>query len=263
MARPLKEGLDYFPIDINMFSDKDDKTSFLEAKYGLEGIGLIVKLFQRIYGGNGYYKNWGEREVLLFSKQTSVAVEKINEFIEDCINEGLFNREMYDNYKILTSSGIQKRYFKACSRRSKTNYDPKYLLVDPEEDKKPPKKKTTPVNVFSFYQKNIGFLSEFQAEFIESFINDGMTEDTIIEVIKDSLGKPHPWGWIKKVLEDLLKNNVKTLEQYTARKIEFKRQQESKKLGDKPKNQTPAANKGNFEQRNYSEDFYENLYENL
>jgi len=259
MARPQKEGLDYFPLDVDMFSDNDDKTSFLEAKYGLEGIGIIIKLLQRVYGGKGYYKQWGEREVLLFSKQISVDMRKINELISDCINENFFSQEMFEKYGILTSSGIQKRYFKACTRRNKIKYESKYLLVEPEEDKKPKKEeKPKGENVFAFFQKNIGLISPFQAQFIGQYIDDGLEEDMIKEIITDSIGKTIPWDWIKKVLENSLKNNIKTLEQYNARKVEFKRQVEAKSVIRKQNN---VPNKGNFDQRKYDEDFLESLYE--
>ena len=50
MARPTKEGLEYFPIDVTMFTPTDDKTYYIEAKYNIEGVGLIIKLLQLIYG---------------------------------------------------------------------------------------------------------------------------------------------------------------------------------------------------------------------
>ena len=53
MARPIKEGLDYFPLDTKL----DDKFELLEAKYGSDGVkvfGCIIKLFQRI----GSYRDW-------------------------------------------------------------------------------------------------------------------------------------------------------------------------------------------------------------
>ena len=55
-----------------------------------------------------------------------------------------------------------------------------------------------------------------------------------------------------------LKNNIKTLEQYNARKVEFKRQVEAKSVIRKQNN---VPNKGNFDQRKYDEDFLESLYE--
>ena len=49
MARPIKDGVDYFPLDVNL----DMKFRLLEAKHGIVGFGIIIKLFQRIYADNG------------------------------------------------------------------------------------------------------------------------------------------------------------------------------------------------------------------
>ena len=34
MARPLKEGLDYFPLDVDV--DQDDKVAIIEGMHGVE-----------------------------------------------------------------------------------------------------------------------------------------------------------------------------------------------------------------------------------
>ena len=43
MARPNKEGLDYFPIDCKM----DDKVYMVEVELGLEGFALFIKLYNK------------------------------------------------------------------------------------------------------------------------------------------------------------------------------------------------------------------------
>ena len=45
MARPIKTGLDYFPMDV----DTDEKFELIEAKHEIVGFGIVIKLFQRIY----------------------------------------------------------------------------------------------------------------------------------------------------------------------------------------------------------------------
>lgn len=57
MARPLKEGLDYFPIDVDMAAD--EKVEFIEAKYGPAGFATIIHLLSAIYR-QGYYIKWGK-----------------------------------------------------------------------------------------------------------------------------------------------------------------------------------------------------------
>jgi len=112
MARPLKSGLDYFPLDTTL----DDKFELIEARYGLEGFAIIIKLFQKIYA-NGYYYKWGEKESLLFSNRINVDINRINDVINAGFKWQLFDESRYKKYNILTSKGIQKRYFEATKKR--------------------------------------------------------------------------------------------------------------------------------------------------
>ena len=47
----MAEGIPYFPLDVYV----DDKIRLIEAEFGLKGFAVIVKLYQKIYGGFGYY----------------------------------------------------------------------------------------------------------------------------------------------------------------------------------------------------------------
>jgi len=127
VARPTKEGLDYFPLDVDM--DQDDKVYLLEAEFGLKGFAIAIKLFMKIYD-SGYYIKWREREAKIFAHKNSIDVNVVNNVVNVSINEGLFDKELYDEYGVLTSSGIQKRFFKACTRRKEVEYNPSFILVD-------------------------------------------------------------------------------------------------------------------------------------
>ena len=125
MSRPIKQGLDYFPLDV----DCDDKIELIEAKHGISGFGIIIKLFQKIYK-EGYYINCNEESLLLFSKRINVDINLVNEVINDCLGYNIFNKELHKNYNILTSSGIQKRYFNAIERRKTINCIKNYVIDD-------------------------------------------------------------------------------------------------------------------------------------
>jgi DNA replication protein DnaD len=128
MARPKKEGLDYFPLDVDM--DQDDKIALIEAKHGLIGFSIVVKLLMKIYK-NSYFYKWSEKEHLLFSSRINVDINSISEVINDCINWGLFDEKNYKNYSILTSKGIQERYVEAISRRKEVVFIEEYLMINP------------------------------------------------------------------------------------------------------------------------------------
>lgn len=125
MARPNKTGLDYFALDVN----PDSKFELLEAKHGLVGFAIVVKLYQLIYR-TGYYVDWNDDMLLLFKKNVNVDMELIQSVIDDCLKYSIFDRDLFTQYGILTSSGIQKRYFSACERRKSIQADRRFIIVD-------------------------------------------------------------------------------------------------------------------------------------
>lgn len=122
-----KVKLDWFKLDCQM----DDKIELIEAEFGLTGFALVVKLFQRIYGGQGYYCEWNADVALVFARKVGVGANVVSEIISACIRRGIFDERMLSEFGILTSHGIQTRYFEsdAIQRRKLENLNPKYLLV--------------------------------------------------------------------------------------------------------------------------------------
>lgn len=127
MARPQKDGLDYFPLDVDI--DQDDKVQLIEAEFGITGFGIIIKLFMKIYK-EGYFYQWTEKERLLFSSKVNVDINQVNDIINSCIKWGLFNKEIYEKHHILTSAGIQRRYLEAVSRRKQVTIVQEFCLID-------------------------------------------------------------------------------------------------------------------------------------
>ena len=134
MARPQKSGIDYFPLDVDM--DQDDKVLLIEAKHKITGFAVLMKLLMKIYK-EGYFYKWTEREQLLFSSRISVDTDLVIDIVNDCIKWDLFSPNMYRKYSILTSSGIQKRYIEAISRRKEITLIAEYLVIEiPESSDK-------------------------------------------------------------------------------------------------------------------------------
>jgi len=116
MGRPIKTGLDYFPLDVTL----EDKVELIEAEFGLQAFAIIIKLWQKIYQ-NGYFIQWDKDNVLLFSRKVNSELTYINSVINSCLIRNIFNAELFEKYSILTSSGIQKRYFNACIQAKRKN----------------------------------------------------------------------------------------------------------------------------------------------
>ena len=121
-----KSGIDYFPLDVTL----NAKFELIEAEFGLTGFGVVVHLLQEIYGKAGYYIEWTEEVALLFARKVGLGGSVVSEIIEASIRRGMFDKEKYDKYHVLTSKGIQERYFEAVSRRKTLEVDFNILLVD-------------------------------------------------------------------------------------------------------------------------------------
>ena len=120
-----KSRLDWFKLDCQL----DDKFELIESEFGLKGFAIVVKLFQKIYGGEGYYCEWNTDVALLFAKKNGLGGNVVSEIIEKCIQRGIFNGEMFEKYGILTSHGIQKRYYESTERRKFSKIRDEYLLL--------------------------------------------------------------------------------------------------------------------------------------
>ena len=128
MARPLKEGVDYFSLDCYM----DDKIKMIQAEFGLKGFAIVVKLWQTIYREHGYYCEWNEEKKLLFASEEGAdcGPDLINEIVQACIRRDIFSKKLFDKYQILTSRGIQKRYLSITAKRKKAEMKKEYSLVE-------------------------------------------------------------------------------------------------------------------------------------
>ena len=124
MARPNKEGLEYFPLDTKF----DDEIQLIDGRFGCAGLGVLIKLWQIIYS-NGYYIDWTERESLLYKPRINADTKVITDVINECLKWGIFDNELYQKYSILTSKGIQKRFIEATQRRKENEFIKEYLLI--------------------------------------------------------------------------------------------------------------------------------------
>lgn len=124
MARPKKDGLEYFSLDVAM----DDEVGLIEAEHGLIGFAILIKMFQRIYS-NGYYCEWDEKQQILFSNKVSSDRNLVVSVVSDCIRWEIFDKGLYEKYRILTSKRIQNHFIHAVYKRVGVQMIKEYLLV--------------------------------------------------------------------------------------------------------------------------------------
>ena len=133
MARPRKQGIDYFPFDVDFF--EDDKVMLIDAEFGNKGVLVAIRLLCKIYK-NGYYYQWGDDECLLLSKQMGAGFvpKLVGEIVTGLVRRSFFDKGVWDSFRVLTSVGIQRRYVEATRGRSIEEGSLQYWLLSGENE---------------------------------------------------------------------------------------------------------------------------------
>lgn len=107
MARPLKKGLDYFSHDTNLSGS--DNIEAIEAVYGNNGYAVYLKLLEKIYANGGkFFISDTETEKRLAEKFHLESPEILIKIINSMAFLELFDKKIWDNAKMLTSSRVKR-----------------------------------------------------------------------------------------------------------------------------------------------------------
>ena len=130
MARPIKDGVDYFPMDTDFYND--DKVRLLRAEFGAKGMYLLHFLLCECYGKNGYFITWDKNRCFLVSDGAGCGCspEYISEFISGCLRCSFFDERVFNAFGVLTSAGIQRRYIRMFNSRDEIRIIREYWLLD-------------------------------------------------------------------------------------------------------------------------------------
>lgn len=128
MARPVKKGLDYFPLDVDFFEKEGIK--FLAVECGASGISVLIKLYCNIFR-NGYYVEWKEDNAALLSwdMRGMVSKDTVADIVGVCLKRKIFSAKLYEKYHILTSQDIQDIYLRALDGKRQINIIKEYWLT--------------------------------------------------------------------------------------------------------------------------------------
>lgn len=130
MARPSKNGLDYFPFDTDFFCD--EKIVCVAGEHGDIGWIVALKLLVAIYR-NGYWLKWTEAvRFKMLLENSGLSGEKLDAIVGSLLKWGFFDRGLFEKEGVLTSRGIQRRYFSIARRRKEA--DRPFLLIEDKSD---------------------------------------------------------------------------------------------------------------------------------
>ena len=130
MARPLKDGVDYFPKDTSFYND--DKVRLLRGEFGVMGMYVLDYLLCEIYGKNGYFLPWDSNKPILIAEAAGAKLthNDISEVVSGCIRRSIFDKRVFDMFGVLTSAGIQRRYIRMFNGRDEISIIEEYWLLD-------------------------------------------------------------------------------------------------------------------------------------
>ena len=131
MARPQSKGISYFPMNVDFLGDI--KIRKIIRACGAGSIAVLLCLLGNIYRDEGYYMWWDEDVAFLIADSLGVSEGLVSETVKKAIQVDFFNQKMLQKYSILTSKGIQSRFFEATKKRSNSQLMSDYIIVSAPE----------------------------------------------------------------------------------------------------------------------------------
>ena len=128
MARPTAKGVEYFPLNVNFINDLKVRKLLLSC--GAESIAVLIYLLSTIYKDEGYFVEIHEDEIDLIALDVNVTPEFVLEVINKACEVRFFDVNLYNNFNILTSKGIQERYLKITERRKNSVVITQFNLIN-------------------------------------------------------------------------------------------------------------------------------------
>ena len=125
MARPTKQGIDYFPLDCQF----DDKIEMYVIEKGAIGLSVLISVWQMIYSNEGYYIQNNKDLHLLLKRRINVDANEVSDCINVCLERNIFDKSLHKKHHILTSKAIQKRYLEAGKKKKEIKIVDTFLLI--------------------------------------------------------------------------------------------------------------------------------------
>lgn len=135
MGRPREEGLRYFSLDVDIFSNR--KMKVLRAKFGSDGPQFYLYILCEAYRGKGYYLQTDSYFQETAAAEIGASCEKIGLMLDFLANKSmLLDGTLFATDKVLTSREIQRRFQEAkrsAGRKTPVQVDERFWLLDAEE----------------------------------------------------------------------------------------------------------------------------------
>lgn len=131
-GRNVKRGLMYFRLECDIFQDR--KVKRLMRRWQNDGLAVYLALLCEIYRDKGYYVTADDDLIADIADTCLLDDERTTRIYNDCIDLGLFDRQVLTEQGLLTSKGIQARYLDIMAiLRRKGGIESALSLISSEE----------------------------------------------------------------------------------------------------------------------------------
>lgn len=133
MPKLKRQGIEFYTLHTDYLHSRAVRR--IMKREGEAAVAVLLETYSAIYAGEGYYvqaspKLFDDLADLFFHLDAD-AVKRV---LEMAVENELFDAELYRQYGILTSAGIQSEFLYATRRRSRRGIDPRYLLLPADEE---------------------------------------------------------------------------------------------------------------------------------
>ena len=120
MKRKLNKGIFFYPMEADHTSNK--RLRLLFNDHDSDGYWIWSNLISYAYRMHGYYFSANIEDVELMSADCRKSPELIQEVILSCVKRGLFVKEIFDRFNVLTNDRMQINYLRATYENRRKGY---------------------------------------------------------------------------------------------------------------------------------------------
>lgn len=241
MARPRKDGLDYYPMDVNFLGDI--KVKKVIRSHGIQAVAVILHLLGTVYRDTGYYATYDDDLLFITADELNLEEKYVKDVVEKLLEVDFFSKEQAEKNKVLTSIGIQERYRKATERRISVNINDSLCIQKPRstevnvykstqskvkeskvkeskvedrdasdlaEASKLSKSENEVSKIFEFYQNNIGMMTPYVQQNVIHWCNDTSPELVMLAIEKAVKENALKFSYAEAILKSWLNQGIKT-----------------------------------------------------
>lgn len=134
MSGVPKIGIDFAGWNVDMF-DNDTKIDKLLCSKGWIGFSVYFWLCMKAYGTEGYFYRWRYDDCASTARKmgSGISACTVRETVDYCLQISLFDKGRFDEWGILTSRGIQRRYWCVLQKRRVKKVYCEFWLLENDE----------------------------------------------------------------------------------------------------------------------------------